>query len=83
MSSKHNNGDARVEKITLLQVLRDDHTGWFSRAELEVALSGVEPLAISDALVHLHAEGVVHLDGERVWASRRARHMDTLGVVAI
>jgi hypothetical protein len=74
---------ARAERAVVLQVLRGDHHERWSQAELEQAVSGVEPAAVSEALVRLAADGVVVLDGDRVVASRCARRLDALGLIAI
>jgi hypothetical protein len=76
------NGDV-AERAIVLQVLRDDHPERWSRAELERELYDVEPLIIGGALERLREEGVVHLSGELVWASRCARHLDALGMISI
>ncbi len=72
-----------AQRAIILQVLRDDHTETWSRAELESEIYGIEPLAISDALATLEAEGVVNVTGEQVRASRATWHLDTLGMIAI
>ena len=74
---------SRVERAIVLQLLDSDHAERWSRAELEIELHDVEALAISDALEHLKTVGVLDLDGERVGASRCARHLDRLAIVAI
>jgi DNA-binding HxlR family transcriptional regulator len=73
--------DTGTKRALVLQVL--ERPGPCSRAELEVALGDVEPLAISDALRALEAEGVVSLGGEQVWASRCVRHLDEMGLIAL
>jgi hypothetical protein len=74
--------DTVTERALVLQVL--DRPGPCSRAELEVTLSGVEPLAIGVALEALEAEGVLYIAGEQVQASRCVRHLDRLlGLIAI
>jgi hypothetical protein len=75
--------DEIAERAIVLQVLRDDHEARWSRAELEREIYDIEPMAIGDALERLRREGVVHLSGELVWASRCARHLDALGMVSI
>jgi hypothetical protein len=76
-------GDPRVERAIVLQVLRDDHGHRWSRAELEVEISNVEPLEISDALTRLDGNDIVRFSGESVWASRSIRRLDELGLIAI
>jgi hypothetical protein len=73
--------DTVTERALVLRVL--DRPGPCSRAELEVALGDVEPLAISDALRALEAEGVLYAAGEQVWAYRCVRHLDELGLIGV
>ena len=54
-----------------------------SRAELDVEISNVEPLDISDALARLDQDGIVQISGESVSASRAVRRLDELGLIAI
>jgi hypothetical protein len=75
--------DQLVEKAIVLQLLRDDHDERWSRAELETELVPTGPLAISDALVRLEAEGVLQLIGEAVSASRATKRLDDLGLIAV
>lgn len=71
----------RIERAIILLILDEDHTETWSRAEIEVAMSNIEPLAINDALSYLAADNVLRLDGEQVHASRCARHLDSLGLI--
>ncbi len=75
--------DRRVEQVIVLQILRDDHPERWSRVELEAELDHIDPLAISDALARLETEGVAHLSGESVRASRAARRLDDLDLISI
>ena len=70
---------ARVQRAVVLQVLREDHPQWWTRAELERDL---EPMALTGALAKLAADDVIQVDDERVRASRCARHLDALGLIA-
>jgi DNA-binding HxlR family transcriptional regulator len=80
----HDRSDQAIaERAIVFQVLRDDHPERWSRAELERAITTITPLAISDALEQLHAEGVVDLDGEQVKASGCARYLDALELICI
>jgi DNA-binding HxlR family transcriptional regulator len=72
-----------AQRAIVMQVLREDHTEPWTRAELESEIYDIEPLAISDALATLEAEGVVNTEGERVQASRCAWRLDALGMVSI
>ena len=76
-------GPEVAERAVILQVLRDDHDERWSRAELEREIYDIPPHDIADALERLRQEGVVHLSGELVWASRCALHLDQLGMVSI
>jgi len=73
--------DLATERLLVLQVL--ERPGLRSRCELEIALGDVEPFTASDAFSTLEAEGVLHTSGERVWASRCVRHLDTLGFISV
>jgi hypothetical protein len=75
--------DVVAQRAIVLQVLREDHVKPWTRAELESEIYDIEPLAISDALAALNADGVVNIAGEQVRASRAARRMDALGMVSI
>ncbi len=67
----------------MLQVLRVDRDERWDRAELEREIYDIAPLEVSDALERLRREGLVHVEGELVLASRAARHLDDLGMVSI
>lgn len=73
--------DTVIERALVLQVL--DRPGPCSRAELEVALGDVEPLAINDALRALEAEGILYAADEQVSACRCVRHLDELGLIGV
>jgi hypothetical protein len=75
--------DMVAQRAIMLQVLRADHVEPWTRAELESEIYDIEPLAISDALAVLDTDGVVHVKGEEVRASRAAQRMDALGMVSI
>jgi hypothetical protein len=75
--------DPRIERANILQFLRDDHGERWSRAELEVEISNVEPLDIGNALARLDRDGIVQISGESVGASRAVRRLDELGLIAI
>jgi hypothetical protein len=69
--------------LVVLQLLRDDHVLHWTRGELERELYDVDPEAIGAAVERLREQGVVHVEGERVWASPCARHLDALGFIGI
>jgi hypothetical protein len=72
-----------VERAVVLQVLREDHDDRWSRAELQRAASDLPPEDIESAIEYLASQGVVELDGDQVWASLGARHLDELGLITI
>jgi hypothetical protein len=76
-------GGEVAERAIVLQVLRDDRAERWSRAELECEIYDIEPSLLAEAMERLREEGVVHLAGESVWASRCARHLDALGMISI
>jgi hypothetical protein len=77
-------GDAwTAERAIVLQVLRDDHGERWSRGELEQEISDIDPVALGQAMECLREDGVVHLSGDFVWASRCALHLDALGMISI
>jgi hypothetical protein len=69
--------------LVVLQLLRNDHEPRWSRGELERELYDVDPTAIGIALERLGEQGVLHREGERVWPSACARHLDALGFICI
>jgi hypothetical protein len=69
--------------VVVLQLLRDDHAPRWSRGELERELYDLAPEAIAVALERLREQDVAHSEGERVWASACARHLDALGFICI
>ncbi len=72
-----------TQYVVVLQLLRDDHALHWSRGELRRALDDIDPEAIGVALERLREQGVLHAEGERVWASACARHLDALGFICI
>jgi hypothetical protein len=75
--------DEIAERAIVLQVLRDDCDERWSRGQLEREIYDIDPVAIGEAMERLRKEGVVHISGRLVWASRCARHLDELGMVSI
>jgi hypothetical protein len=72
-----------IQCLVVLQLLRDDHPLRWSRGELERELYDIDPAAIGVALERLREQRVVCAEGERVWASACARHLDALGFIGI
>jgi hypothetical protein len=76
-------GNAGTENLIILQLLRKDKSGRWSRAELEREFHDVAPAAIAAALEHLQEVGVVCLEGEQGWASPCTRHLNALGMICL
>ncbi len=72
-----------VERAIVLQVLRDDHEERWSRAELARELRDFQPPVLEAALARLELEGILHREGEQVWASRASRRLDELELISI
>ena len=72
-----------IERAIILQLLRDDHDGRWSRAELEAEINDVPPSVLSSAIAHLERQGVVVAHGEHVVASPCARRLDELGLMGV
>jgi hypothetical protein len=72
-----------AERAVVLQVLRDDHDERWSRAVLAGELADVERRVFEQALARLEAEEVLAVDGCGVRASRAARHLDELELIAV
>jgi hypothetical protein len=74
-----------AKRAVVLQVLRDDHTEPWTRAELERQLSDFLPEEVEAAVEDLAADGVLSIndDDETVSASLCARKLDALELVSI
>jgi hypothetical protein len=72
-----------VQRAIVLQVLRDDHRQRWTERHLETALSDVAPEAAAQAVLDLEASGVLCRLDEFVGASRCARCLDSLGLIAM
>jgi hypothetical protein len=72
-----------AQRAVVLQLLRDDHPERWSRPELEAQIDDFERQAIVNALAVLHIEGVVVFEEHAIWASRCARHLDSLDLISI
>ena len=72
---------AATERLLVFQVL--ERPAVRSRAELEIALSDIEPLSICEALRALEAEGVLYTYGEQVLASGCVQYLDKLGFISL
>ncbi len=76
---------AILERSIVLELLRDDHEEWWTRAELEAEIYDVQAAVLAAALLRLEDGGVVELllQDERVRASGCLRYLDGLGMVCI
>jgi len=72
-----------AQRGIVIQLVSDEHAEQWTLAELERTLFDVEPGTLRDALATLEREEVAQRSGERVAASRCARHLDALGMVCI
>jgi DNA-binding HxlR family transcriptional regulator len=72
-----------AERAVVLQLLRDDHDERWSYAELQAAVSDLEPSALTSALERLEQHGVVARRDEYVLASRCSRRLDDLSLVGV
>jgi hypothetical protein len=73
----------RMERAIVAQILRDDHDGRWSRAELEREIDDFEPAVLEEALGRLEHDGVLRREGELVWAGRAPRRLDELELIGI
>jgi hypothetical protein len=74
--------EPRLERAIVLQLLRDDHRGPWSREELGVGLNA-DAEAVEQALRALGDEGVLRLSGERASTASATRRLDELGLIGI
>lgn len=72
-----------AERAVVLQILRNDHEERWPRAELAEEISDFEPAVLEEALECLERDGVLHRQGDTVWAARAARRLDELELISI
>lgn len=73
--------DWRTERTVVLMVL--DKSGQCSLAQLHADLRDIDQEKVGRALIGLEARGVVIMEGDLVWASKCARHLDALDLIAV
>jgi hypothetical protein len=73
--------DLAIERLLVFQIL--DRPGPRSHAELQHALSDLEPAEIYLALEGLESEDVLYIGREQVWASNTLRHLDKLELISV
>jgi hypothetical protein len=67
----------------VLQVLRNDHPEWWTRAELLKEITDFPTVIVEGALGRLVEAGAVVVDGERVKASPCAQYLDALELIGV
>jgi DNA-binding HxlR family transcriptional regulator len=72
-----------AERVIVLLLLQSGRDARWSRSELDTELSDIEPSILDRALARLQTEGVVVSKDGQVWASRSARRLDALDLIAI
>lgn len=84
VAERAGDGDtSKVERAIVLQLLRDDRAERWSAAELANEISDFQPAAVELALARLEQEHVLRRSGADIWASRAARRLDELRLIAI
>ena len=74
---------AIVRRAVILQILAEDSEKRWSVAELRRELYNIEPHPLHNALIMLEHTGVLERADETVYASRAARQLDELGLIAV
>jgi hypothetical protein len=72
----------RLERGLVLTLLAEDHDERWPREELAASLR-IDRSTLDAAVERLHADGVLLLDGEDVFASPCARRLDSLDLIGI
>ena len=77
-------GEPATERIIVLQLLRNDRSEWWRRAEMLRKLRDIDPDAVRGSLAHLERLGLLDRNGARFKASDGLRYIDdTLDLIAI
>lgn len=67
-----------------MQILRNDRSEWWGRAEMLRKLRDIDPDAVQGSLAHLERLGLLDRHGARFKASDGLRYIDdTLDLIAI
>lgn len=81
---KYPDGEPATERIIVLQVLRNDRSEWWPRAEMLRRLRHIDPDAVRESLVHLERLRLLDRNGARFKACDGLRYVDdTLHLIAI
>jgi len=75
--------ERRVQRLVVLQLLRDDHEDGWSVCDLSEELSEVEAQMLAGAIDSLTSEGVLCADGDALWASPALRRVDQVGLICV
>ena len=81
--NQYPNGEPATERIIVLQLLRNDRSEWWSRADVLRKLHDIDQDAVRGSLAHLERLGLLDRDGERFKASDRLRYIDFLDLIGI
>jgi hypothetical protein len=75
--------ERRVQRLVVLQVLRDDHEERWSGCELADVLAEVEAEALANAIDGLTREGVLCAEGDALWASPALVRVSELELICV
>jgi hypothetical protein len=75
-------GDPRLERAIVLQLLRDDHAASWPLQELLVEVGGAMA-PVEQAIERLQDDGLLSSAHGQLSASRAARRLDELGLIGV
>lgn len=73
----------RVERAVVLQLLRDDRPERWKVVDLANEVGDFDSVLVDRALERLEQDQVLARAGAQIWASRAARRLDELKLIAI
>jgi hypothetical protein len=73
----------RVQRLVVLQVLRDDHDERWSGCELADVLAEVEAEVLANAIDGLTRKGVLCAEGDALWASPALVRVSELELICV
>jgi DNA-binding HxlR family transcriptional regulator len=71
------------QRAIVLRVLDGDHAEQWLRAELAEEVSDLGPAVLDEAVERLERDGVIHREGDSVWAARPVRCLDELELIGV